>query len=118
MLNENDATTTVEQVRLYEVTRPLLQAMYLEFKEFSKKKPEEVVSKAKVKVVNRLLTKCQNVLESEASIDYLDLLDEDDVPQNSDIVLMLSQYVAAMKQFHSTYYRRERYGHEYHWATE
>lgn len=98
------ATTTAEKVKLYEVTRPLLDAMYSEFKEFSKKKPDGAVSKAKMKVVNRLLVKCQEVLESEASIAYLDILDEDDVPQNSDVVLMLSQYVAAMRQFRSTYY--------------
>lgn len=118
MTKENEATITTEKVELYEVVRPLLGAMYSEFKELSKKKPDAVVSKAKIKVVNRLLTKCQEVLQSEAFIDYLDLIDEDEVPQNSDIVLMLSQYVTAMKQFHTTYYRKERYGHEYYWATE
>ncbi len=112
------ATTTAEKVEFYEVTRPLLDAMYSEFKEFSKKKPDGAVSKAKMKVVNRLLTKRQEVLESEASIAYLDILDEDDVPQNSDVVLMLSQYVAAMQQFRSTYYRRDTLVGESHWHTE
>lgn len=110
---KKDATTSMEKAGLYEVMMPLLQAMYSEFKEFSKKKPEEVVSKAKIKVVNRLLTRCQSVLGAEASIDYLDLPDEDDVPQNSDVVLMLSQYVAAMNQFHSTYYKWD--GTEWRW---
>jgi len=55
------------------------------------------------------LTKCQEVLEAEASIDYLDVLDEDDVPQNSDVVLTLSQYVAAMQQFRSTYYKYNKW---------
>jgi len=95
----------MEKAELYEITMPLLQAMYREFKELSKKKPEGAVGKVKIKVVNRLLTKCQEVLEAEASIDYLDVLDEDDVPQNSDVVLTLSQYVAAMQQFQSTYYK-------------
>ncbi len=103
------ATTTAGKVELYQVTMPLLQAMYSEFKEFSKKKPDGAVSKAKMKVVNRLLAKCQEVLESEASIAYLDILDEDDVPQNSDVVLMLSQYVTAMKQFRSTYYTWDKW---------
>ncbi len=98
-------TTTLEKADLYEITMPLLQAMYREFKELSKKKPEGAVSKAKIKVVNRLLTTCQEVLEAEASIDYLDVLNEDDVPQNSDVVLMLSQYEAAMQRFRSTYHK-------------
>ncbi len=99
----------MEKAELYEITMPLLQAMYREFKELSKKKPEGAVGKVKIKVVNRLLTKCQEVLEAEASIDYLDVLDEDDVPQNSDVVLTLSQYVAAMQQFRSTYYEYNKW---------
>ncbi len=99
----------MEKAELYEITMPLLQAMYREFKELSKKKPEGAVGKVKIKVVNRLLTKCQEVLEAEASIDYLDVLDEDDVPQNSDVVLTLSQYVAAMQQFQSTYYEYNKW---------
>ena len=46
----------------------------------------------------------------------LDLLDEDDVPQNGDVVLMLSQYVAAMEQFHAVYFGWN--GYEQCWAIE
>ena len=115
MAYNQGGTTTPKKAELYEVTMPMLQAMYSEFKEFSKKKPEDAVSKAKIKVVNRLLAKCREVLESEISIDYLDLFDEDDVPQNSDVVLMLSQYVAAMEQFRSKYYRWT--GMDWEWFT-
>jgi hypothetical protein len=44
------------------------------------------------------------------------LLNEDDLPQNSDVVLGLSQYAAAMTQFRSTYYRW--HGHEDAWTVE
>jgi hypothetical protein len=117
MTGKSNSTTT-DKVDIYEVTMPLLRAMYSEFKEFSKKKPDEAVSKAKIRVVNRLLVQCQKVLESEASIDYLDILDEDDVPQNSDVVLMLSQYVTAMNQFRITYYREKGYGYDAEWIVE
>ena len=112
----NGQTTTVEKAELHDVAMPFLTAMYSEFKEFSKKKPDGTVNKAKIKVVNRLLEKCRDVLHDEMSIEYLDLLDEDDVPQNSDVVLMLSQYVAAMEQFHSVYFRWS--GVEHCWAIE
>ena len=96
--------TTVEKADIHDVTTPMLKAMYNEFKELSKKKPDGAVSKSKIKIVNRLLKKCREVLNDELSIEYLDLLDEDEVPQSSDVVLMLSQYVAAMEQFHATYH--------------
>lgn len=113
MMKRDQKQTSHEKAALHEVTLPLIDAMHIEFKELSKKKPEAVLSKSKVKIVNRLLESCRIVLDSEASLDYLDLIDEDDVPQNSDVVLMLSQYVAAMKQFQSAYYGYD--GHEYRW---
>ncbi|OLF59343.1 hypothetical protein BTN33_12145 [Aeromonas veronii] len=83
---------------------PLLAAMYTEFKEISKKKPDAAVSKSKMKIVNRLLEKVRTVLSDEESIDFLDMLDEDDVPQASDVTLILSQYMAAMNAFHDKHY--------------
>ena len=99
-----DYSTTQEQTDAWDVTMPLLKAMFGEFKELSKKKPDGAVSRGKISVVNRLLERCRMVLDEERSIEFLDLLDEDDVPQHSDVVLMLSQYVAAMEQFHSRYF--------------
>lgn len=98
-MKNNKISSTQDKAELLTVIRPLLNAMFLEFKELSKKKPDGAVSKSKIKVVNRLLEKCINLLQNELSIEYLDLLDEDDFPQNSDIVLMLSQYRSAMNQF-------------------
>jgi hypothetical protein len=108
--------TTLNRANLYEVTMPLLKSMFAEFKELSKKKPDGAVNKSKIKIINRLLAKCREVLESELSIEYLDLLEEDDVPQNSDVVLMLSQYVASMDKFHKDHYGWDGLGHK--WFTE
>lgn len=96
--------TTREKARTHETTTPLLKAMYVEFKEISKKKPDSAVSKGKIKIVNRLLEKVKTVLSDEQSIIFLDFLDEDDVPQASDVTLILSQYVAAMDAFHEKHY--------------
>ena len=96
--------TTKEKAQTHDTMTPLLQAMYIEFKELSKKKPDSAVSKSKIKIVNRLLERVKTVLSDEESIEFLDMLDEDDVPQASDVTLMLSQYVAAMDAFHSKHY--------------
>jgi hypothetical protein len=96
--------TTKEKAQTHDTMTPLLGAMYAEFKEISKKKPDSAVSKSKIKIVNRLLEKVRTVLSDEESISFLDLLDEDDVPQASDVTLILSQYVAAMNAFHQKHY--------------
>ena len=87
---------------------PLVEAMLREFQELSKKKPDSPLSKRKVEIVNRLLQDVHKLLEGEPTSAYLDFLDEDDLPQNSDVVLILSQTVAAMKRFRERYYRFSR----------
>jgi hypothetical protein len=96
--------TTHNKADNHDTTMPLLKSMYLEFKELSKKKPDAAVSKNKIKMVNRLLESIRIVLADDKSIEFLDLLDEDDIPQMSDATLILSQYVASMEKFKSTYY--------------
>lgn len=96
--------TTKKKAQTHDTMRPLLEAMYIEFKELSKKKPDSAVSKSKIKIVNRLLERVKTVLSNEEAIEFLDLLDEDDVPQASDVTLILSQYVAAMNAFRGKHY--------------
>ena len=111
-------TTTVEKAELHDTIDPLLESMFNEFKELSKKKPDGVLNKGKIKIVNRLLSKCSDILKDEPSYEFLDLLNEDDVPQNSDVVLILSQWKAGMEQFHGTYYRVNRDTRSYEWFIE
>lgn len=115
-MNSDKIYTTQEKAQTHDTTMPLLKAMYFEFKEISKKKPDSAVSKGKIKIVNRLLEKVKTVLSDEESIIFLDLLDEDDVPQASDVTLILSQYVAAMDAFHDKYYGWD--GSDHNWFIE
>jgi hypothetical protein len=95
---------TEQQVHDFELLLPLLKSMYAEFQELSKKKPQEVVSSSKVKIVNRVLVPVLALLADEPTRPFLDPLDVDDLPQNSDAVLMLGQAVTAMQSFRSRYY--------------
>ena len=108
MPKKQDSTnyTTAEKGAKHDELMPLLSAMFSEFHDLSKKKPDGVLNKRKVEIVNRLLHDVLEILEGEFTRAFLDLLDEDDLPQNSDVVLILSQVVAAMEAFQAKYYRR------------
>ena len=108
--------TTEEKVDLWDVTTPLLKAMFEQFQELSRKKPEGALNKSKVAMVNRLLEKCREVLADEMTLQFLDLLDTEQVPQNSDVVLVLSQYESAMRQFREDHTHNE--GYETEWDLE
>ena len=110
------AVTIAASGETHENLMPLLQAMLREFQELSKRKPDSALNKRKVEIVNRLLQEIHNLLEGEPTSAYLDLLDEDDLPQNSDVVLILSQSVVAMERFRTRYYHYNLSTAEYAWA--
>ena len=104
-------------VQQYTLLNPLLQGLYNEFQELSKKKPESPLNTNKIKMVNRILEPIKEILKNEPSLDYLDILDIDDVPTNSDVILILSHYLKAMKMFYGKYYENSPKG-RYKWAVK
>ncbi|MCG8377763.1 MAG: hypothetical protein MI702_14895 [Chlorobiales bacterium] len=90
----------------------LLNSVYTEMKELSKKKPDEPLNKFKVKNVNRVLEQVKEVLKDEPTIEFLDLLDDETLPSNSDAILIIGQYIASMRSF------RNKFTNEYNrWKT-
>ena len=114
-----EKTTTDEQVKLYLTINPLLKSAFDEVKEFSKKKQDEELNIRKVKMINRLQEKAKEILKDEPTVDYLELLDEDELPTNSDAVLIMSQFISAMNKFHEDHYHYENnmlsWDNEGHW---
>lgn len=73
--------------------------MLYEVKELSKKKQDEFLNKLKVKSINRILIRLKELLKNEPLNDFLDLLNEDELPTNSDAVIIIVQYETALQQF-------------------
>jgi hypothetical protein len=57
-----------------------------------RKKPDGIVNTLKIKMLNRLLSELSKVIENDPSYAFVDMLDEETLPQNSDAVLVLSQW--------------------------
>lgn len=95
---------TNQQVQTFDRLYPMITAILKEMREFAKKKPDDVINKLKVSMINRLLNDIKESLKSEETNNYLDLIDEDSLPSNSDVVLILSQYEAAMAGFKDLYF--------------
>lgn len=99
----------------FEVIYPILDSIYTELKELSKKKQDGALNETKVKLINRVLEKVKELLINEPTIEFLDLLDDITLPTNSDSVLIIAQFKAAMVQFKSKHYTWN--GIDYIWNT-
>ncbi len=111
------AKTTKAKAALYETAQPMLDGLYKEIQELAKKKPDLTLNASKVKIINRVLVDIKEIVKGETETKYLDLLDDDTLPQYSDVLLILSQYVAAMKTFKSRYYRYNNAAGSHQFAT-
>lgn len=105
--NQKNKRTTDLQIELYSTIYPLLKSLFTEIKDFSKKNQNDPINLSKVKIINRLLIKAKDILKDESSIEYLDILEEDNLPSMSDAVLIVSQYISALDKFHSDHYKYE-----------
>ena len=95
--------TTDAKVEAYQASSDVFQGLIQEMRELSKKKPDATLSKNKVQILNRILTDISAVLDDEPEAKYLDLLDDEQLPQNSDAVLVMVQHETALKAFKKRY---------------
>lgn len=99
------------------MTHNFLESAYAEMKDFSKKSPDSVLNERKVKSLNRILKDIKDVLANEPTAAYMDLLDEEMLPTNSDVVLTMSQYRSALENFRNKYRRYNSMDYNHYWHT-
>ena len=107
---------TQAEADTYEMLRPMLDKIAREVRELSKKKQDGALNELKAKMINRVLTQIKDLLKNEPSVQFLDLLDTDILPTNSDSILIISQYDAALSAFHEKYYGWD--GDSHRWFTQ
>lgn len=96
--------TTKKKAAAYDGVASPFSHLVKEVKALGMKKPTETLSASKVKFINRILVDIQEFTKDEPEARYLDLLDDESLPQFSDAILILSQYEGALQGFRSRYY--------------
>jgi len=99
-----DFWPTKDETKMFDILFPMIKSDLAEIRELSKKKQDEPLNKLKVKIINKKLEKAKNILRNEVTTEFLDLLDEETIPTNSDAVLQISQFISALNNFHHKYY--------------
>lgn len=120
MTKEYKWLPTEKNIEDYELLKEILHSQRREFDLLSNKKAGEQLNPMKIKMVNRVLEPLKELFKYEESYKFLDTLNEDDIPTNSDVVLIISQYETAIKRFHNRYYVSAEYGYngDFRWVTK
>lgn len=85
----------------FEKVEAQLQGLYNEITALSKKKPDDAINKFKLKLINQIIIEANNILKKEKPFSDFNYFEEDDLPSNSDVVMILSQYISCMEKIRS-----------------
>lgn len=108
-MRKSETLPTEAQIENFLTLNKMIEAIYSEMKEFSKKKPDDPLNKFKVKNINRVLEQVKEILKNEPTAMFVDILDDETLPSNSDAILVVGQFKASMERFRDKYtdgYRR------------
>ncbi len=103
-----------EEVQDFERLEQQLHSMLAEMSELSKKRPNDGLNKFKLNLVNVLLGRMNEIVAAQKPFQDFETFDEDDLPTNSDVVVMLSQYASALYQFRQK--NTEYVDHKWWWT--
>lgn len=101
---DNVSNSDITDEEQFDLLAKLLGRLYSEFSTLSKKQPDAIVNVFKTEQVNRVLIPLKEMMKTEPSIKYLDLLQETDETNSrrstySDAVVIMSQFKTACDEF-------------------
>lgn len=97
-------TPNIHNLNQYDMLKSMLNSLKVEFDILSKKKTDDQLNTTKIRMVNKVLNPLKELLKHEDSYIFLETLDEDNIPSNSDVVLIISQYQSAIDLFWDKYH--------------
>ena len=88
-----------EEIFTFEKVQSQLEGLYKEAGLLSKKSPNDAINKFKLKIINQLLVVSNSLLTGDYKpLDGFDTFEEDDLPTNSDVTIILEQYLNCLEK--------------------
>ena len=96
-----------KEVDLFEKVNGQMEALHAEIAILAKKSPNDAVNKFKLKFVNKVLGEANNLLKGTYKpFAEFAFFEEDDLPSNSDVTLILAQYLNCLDKLRSDNIKR------------
>ncbi len=108
-----------KQVHCFEKMHVQMQSLHTEIGTLSKKSPNDAVNKFKLKLINSLLQSGNELLKGEYKpLAGFDQFDEDDIPTNSDVTVVLAQYLNCLEKLRADNIRQTMIGSPWYWIVD
>ncbi|MGG5812395.1 hypothetical protein [Falsiroseomonas sp. CW058] len=91
-----------DEIDVFEKLVGQLQSLHSELGALAKKSPKDAVNTFKLKFVNSTLQKCNEIFgERYRPFEDFEAFSTDDMPSNSDVTFIISQYIECAEKFRS-----------------
>lgn len=103
-----------KEIEKFEKMQTQLDALYSELNALSKKAADEPINKFKIRFINQVLLEANTILKDRYKpFSDFNSFDADDLPTNSDVTLMISQYLNCMEELRVANIGQSDYGKWY-----
>lgn len=103
---------TTEDIEVLEKLIGQLDGLHSEIAQLAKKSPNDALNKFKLNLVNKVLSRANELLvDRYRPFEDFDQFEEDNLPSNSDVTMILAQYMEQTERFRSdnVVYRSSRW---------
>ncbi|GJM16892.1 MAG: hypothetical protein DHS20C13_22190 [Thermodesulfobacteriota bacterium] len=92
---------TEKNIEEFNKLQPQVKSAYDEISILSKKKPEDAVNKFKLKFINGIIERANNLIGKEFMPfpDDFEAFNVDEMPTNSDVVFIFANYLKSLEKF-------------------
>jgi len=108
---------TQVEVDSFEKIQAQIEGLHVEFSSLSRKSQNDALNKFKLKLVNQVVAEANKLLGPRYKpFDDFDQFLEDDIPTNSDVALMLTQYLNCLEKLRADNISKdEKFPHYWFW---
>jgi hypothetical protein len=108
-----------KDVDFFEKVQAQVQQLHGEISVLSKSKPDNPINKFKLKFINEKIGEANAILTGEFKpFKDFNQFEEDNLPTNSDVVMILSQYLDCLEAWRSAHVEFSRTDHSWLWRTD
>jgi len=105
------------EIELFSKIYAQLEALHNEISLLSKKSPNDAVNKFKLKLINSVLSTTNEILgQKNKPFENFSVFDEDDLSNNGDVNMILSQYLSCMEELRVL--NIQRYASYWYWKID
>lgn len=88
---------TKEEITIFEKTIAQLDSFYTDTAVLVKKDPKAEMNPFKLKLINKILVKANDILGNMKPFDDFSEFDLDEIPNNGDVAMVLGQYISCLE---------------------